>query len=293
MSDNLHDPGMNVNPTRSDTPRIESIDRPTVREHAESRLREAIVEGRLAPGERLVERELCEALGISRPSLREALRCLASEGLISIVAHRGPTVSEITRAQAAEIFTVREALEGMAARLLAARRDPHAIEQMRQALRTLQRIDAGRVARSQLVATKAHFYDALFGGCGNDTLARTMQQLLARISLLRRTSFSRPNRLPHSIAEISAIVEAIDAGDEEGAEQAARLHVRRARAAALELLDARPAPVTTAAAAPAPPAAAARTPTPRAPKTADDGGARPVRARARSVRPTPAPGTPR
>ncbi len=235
---------MLVNQPRSDPPRIESIDRPTVREHAEARLREAIVEGRLAPGERLVERELCEALGISRPSLREALRCLASEGLISIVAHRGPTVAQITHAQAAEIFTVREALEGMAARLLAARRDPLAIEQMRQALKTLQRIDAGRVARSQLVATKAHFYDALFGGCGNDTLARTMQQLLARISLLRRTSFSRPNRLPHSIAEINAIVEAIDAGDEEGAEQAARLHVRRARAAALELLDAgaRPGP---------------------------------------------------
>jgi len=56
---------------------LASIARPTIREHAEARLRDAIIDGRLAPGERLVERELCEALGISRPSLREALRGLA------------------------------------------------------------------------------------------------------------------------------------------------------------------------------------------------------------------------
>ena len=128
--------------------RLDSIDRPTIREHAEVRLRDAIVEGRLAPGERLVERELCEALGISRPSLREALRGLACEGLVQIVAHRGPAVAVITREQAAEIFTVREALEGMAARLLAARPDPGAIAQMRQSVRTLQRIAAGRMERA-------------------------------------------------------------------------------------------------------------------------------------------------
>ncbi|MBK8764570.1 MAG: GntR family transcriptional regulator [Burkholderiaceae bacterium] len=217
--------------------RLDSIDRPTIREHAEVRLRDAIVEGRLAPGERLVERELCEALGISRPSLREALRGLAGEGLVQIVAHRGPAVAVITREQAAEIFTVREALEGMAARLLAARPDPGAIAQMRQSVRTLQRIAAGRMDRAELVATKALFYDALFGGCGNQTLSQVMRQLLARISLLRRASLSRPGRLAHSIAEITAIVDAIEAGDEAGAEQAARLHVRRACAAALELLD--------------------------------------------------------
>ena len=227
--------------------RMQAVDRPTVRENAEGHLREAIVEGRLAPGERLVERELCEALGISRPSLREALRGLASEGLVQMVAHRGPMVALITRDQAAEIFTVREALEGMAARLLAARRDPAAIAQMRDALRTLQRIAAGRRPRAELLATKAVFYDALFRGCGNHTLARLMHQLLARISLLRRTSFSQPNRLPHSIAELIAIVEAIDAGDEEGAEQAARVHVRRARAAALELLDATPSQLSSTA----------------------------------------------
>lgn len=125
----------------------------------------------------------------------------------------------------------------MAARLLAARPDPGAIAQMRQSVRTLQRIAAGRMERAELVATKAVFYDALFGGCGNQTLSQVMRQLLARISLLRRASLSRPGRLAHSIAEITAIVDAIEAGDEAGAEQAARLHVRRACAAALELLD--------------------------------------------------------
>jgi DNA-binding GntR family transcriptional regulator len=170
---------------------LASIERPTIREHAEARLRDAIIEGRLAPGERLVERELCEALGISRPSLREALRGLACEGLVQIVAHRGPAVAVITREQAAEIFAVREALEGMAARLLAARRDPDAIARMRQSVRTLQRMAAGRLERAELVATEAVFYDALLRGCGNPTLALVMRQLLARISLLRRTSFSR------------------------------------------------------------------------------------------------------
>ena len=75
----------------------------TLRAQVENQLRQAIVGGLLRPGQKLVERELCEKLGVSRPSLREALRRLEAEKLIVNVPHRGPEVASMTLAQAREI----------------------------------------------------------------------------------------------------------------------------------------------------------------------------------------------
>jgi DNA-binding GntR family transcriptional regulator len=83
---------------------------------------------------------------------------------------------------------------------------------------------------------KTEFYRALFDGAGNATLTEMMDRLLARISVLCRTSFSRPDRLSESIGEISEIVESIRSGEPDRAERASRFHVERACLAALPLL---------------------------------------------------------
>lgn len=215
---------------------LAAVDRETIRERALAAVRSAIVDGRLAPGERLVERELCEALDVSRGSLREALRSLESQGLVDIVPHRGPSVARISVAQAREIYSVREVLEGLAARSMAERPDPQALARMARALDGLRSVVPERGDPVVLASLKADFYRALFDGAGNATLAGIMDTLLARIALLRRTSFTRPGRLPESIAEIAEIVDAIRAADPPRAEHASRLHVRRARDAALPLL---------------------------------------------------------
>ena len=76
------------------TLRIEDV--PTVRSMVAQKLREAIMSGTLKPGQRLIERELCEMTGVSRPSIREALRLLEADGLVNTVPHRGPVVSTIS-----------------------------------------------------------------------------------------------------------------------------------------------------------------------------------------------------
>ena len=102
--------------------RIEDV--PTVRAMVAQKLREAIMSGTLKPGQRLVERELCEMTGVSRPSIREALRLLEADGLVNTVPHRGPVVSTISLEEAKQLYAARAVLEGFAGRECARLRDP-------------------------------------------------------------------------------------------------------------------------------------------------------------------------
>jgi len=220
-----------------------AVDRDTIRSRAESALRTAIVEGRFAPGERLIERALCEALQVSRASLREAMRSLAAEGLVQTVPHRGPVVARIDIHQAREIYAVREMLEGLAARTVAERRalgDPAAdvaVSAMTSALDRMRTARRKKAGAAELAALKVDFYRALFDGAGNRTLAEIMGQLLARIGMLRRMSFTRADRLRASLDELQRIVAAIAAGDADAAEAVSRQHVRQASQAATALLE--------------------------------------------------------
>ncbi len=87
----------------------------TLRAQVENTLRKAIISGELSPGEKLIERELCQMLGVSRQSLREAMRKLEAEKLIVIVPHRGPEVASMSIDQARELFALRQLLESYAA----------------------------------------------------------------------------------------------------------------------------------------------------------------------------------
>src|ERR1700719_4244153 len=107
------------------TLRIDDV--PTVRAMVAQKLREAIMSGTLKPGQRLVERELCEMTGVSRPSIREALRLLEADGLVSTVPHRGPVVSTISLEEARQLYAARAVLEGFAGRECARLRDLAAI----------------------------------------------------------------------------------------------------------------------------------------------------------------------
>src|SRR5260370_22031670 len=102
--------------------RMEAV--PSVRSRVAQKLREAIMSGTLKPGQRLVERELCEMTGVSRPSIREALRLLEADGLVNTVPHRGPMVSTISLEEAKQLYAARAVLEGFAGRACAPLRDP-------------------------------------------------------------------------------------------------------------------------------------------------------------------------
>src|SRR5215510_14537054 len=115
----------------------------TLRQQVLEVLRSAILNFQFKPGDRLIERELCEMTGVSRTSVREALRHLASEGLVQNLPNKGPIVATLDLRQAGQIFEVRAALEGMAGRLFAERATQAQRENLRAALVALERTFAG------------------------------------------------------------------------------------------------------------------------------------------------------
>jgi DNA-binding GntR family transcriptional regulator len=208
----------------------------SVHQQAAEKLRAAILAGVFRPGDRLVEADLCRRLGISRPSLREALRSLAAEGLIVIVPNRGPQVPVLTWAQAEEIYRVRALLEGEAAALCARRATETDQQTMRAALQAFERAVQTGDPASRLSAT-ADFYRAMLRGSGNGLIEELLQRLVARINFLRAQSMSRAGRAKFSAREMRAIFLAIAKGDSRAARKAAQTHVKNAEDAAREILE--------------------------------------------------------
>ena len=204
----------------------------TLRGKVEEKLREAIASGLFRPGQRLVERELCEILGVGRTSVREALRQLEAEGLIESLPHRGPSVSSIGSEEAEQLYALRALLEGYAGESCARRADVSFLDRLDAAVEAF--VAAARSGeREALVSTKTAFYALLLQGCGNKFVAQTLTGLHNRINVLRFTSMTQPGRLEDSVAEIRAIAGAIRSGDPAAAGEACRSHITNAARVAL------------------------------------------------------------
>lgn len=207
----------------------------TLREMVLDKLRSAIMNFQLLPGDRLVERDLCDRLGVSRTSVREALRHLESEGLVEFGDGRGPRVAVITLEDARNIYELRCALEGLIAQLFTLNAKPKNIRALERALEENQEaLEEGDL--QQVLESVRRFYDVLMEGSGNPVAANVLRQLQARISYLRATSVSQENRRGASNREMELIVEAIKSGDPLAAHKASVDHVRAAAQVALDYL---------------------------------------------------------
>ena len=202
-----------------------------VRQLAADTLRNAIVTGALAPGERLVESSLAKRMGVSRPSIREALSQLAAEKIVTITPNRGPTVATITWAQAEGIYEVRALLEADAAARFAILASSDELASMRTSLRRFE-LALPDYDVSLLVASTAEFYAVILRGCGNPIIAEIIEGLTARISFLRAKSMSLRGRANHSLVELTAILDAVESRDASQASRACTHHVRSAMIAA-------------------------------------------------------------
>lgn len=207
----------------------------TLRLLVENRIREAIASGHFKPGQRLVERELCEQIGVGRTSVREALRQLEAEGLVVTIPHRGPEVSSINFEEAKQLYDVRALLEGFAGRAFAEQGSDEAMAELKQAVLGFREA-AETGDRAKLVAAKTRFYSVLMEGAGNIFVTQSLTTLHNRITLLRFTSMTQQGRLDDSVAEIEAIFEAIAARDGARAEQACKYHIAMAAKVALAVL---------------------------------------------------------
>lgn len=202
-------------------------------------LRQAIISGRLAPGARLVERELIEMMDVSRTVIREALRQLESEGLVATIANKGPVVRDLSAGEARDLYAIREVLVGLAARLFVANAKPDQIESLRLALDEVTRCyTAGDPAK--ILEAKNAFYDALVAGAASESLSSMISTLHARISRWRAIGLTHPKRSPkrsrESVNSLRAMFAAIKAGEPEKAEQLAREETAQAAAEVMRLL---------------------------------------------------------
>lgn len=202
-------------------------------------LRQEIAEMRLRPGQRLVERELIERIGVSRTTIREALRELAAEGLVRTIPQRGAIVAAPSLKDAREVYEVRALLEGLAAREFAERASEEKVQALRDAFKV---IEDGRDSddTGAMLRAKNGFYEALFDGAGNDTIRSILAGLHTRVAVMRATSMSAPGRPQKSLEEIRAIVEAIERRDADAAAEASAHHVRRAAATLFAQLQSEP-----------------------------------------------------
>jgi DNA-binding GntR family transcriptional regulator len=219
-------PGLDAEPLRLSL-HVERVAAP-VREQVLEQLREAIVDMRLQPEQRLVERELVEQTGVSRTTIREVLRQLAAEGLVQTIPNKGVVVASVPRERAAELYEVRAVLEGMAARQFVERATDAHLRKLKHAFGLIEQ--AGREPASvvAMLAAKKAFYDALFEGAANPTIQEIVQGLQARVTLLRRASLVQPGRPAETVREVRAIVDAIARGDGEQAAEASVRHVNQA-----------------------------------------------------------------
>ena len=209
----------------------------TLRELAVERLRDAILDGQLRPGERLVERVLCERLGVSRTVVREALRHLETEGLVDVVPQQGPAVARLDAGQAAQIYEIRAMLEALAARAAAERATPADIKALTKANADIQAAFAGGHGRDIVKAT-SDWYELMFRIADKPMAWQVVQGLNARISQLRAVTVSQPGRAADAGAEMERIIGAIAAGDGEAAAQASFAHLDRVKQLAAAALKA-------------------------------------------------------
>ena len=188
-------------------------------------LRQAILSGRLKPGERLVEGHLADELGVSRNPVREAIRALASEGLIEVTARRGAAVATMTEQEARETIEVRALLEGHNARLAARRQDRQIIKRIEA---VLNKGTAAVAARrfDQLFDLNQHFHGELAAAGQNTVLGDLLQRLRERTAMLFAPM--DPARQARNWKEHAAILRAIIEGDERKAAALAAEHVMRA-----------------------------------------------------------------
>src|SRR3954468_2885235 len=187
-------------------------------------LRDAIVAGELLPTERLVEEDLARRLGVGRAAVRMALVRLEHDGLVERERNRGARVRRVGDAEAVEILEVRAALESLAARKAAARATPKDVRELRAILRRM-RAERGRGDLMAVSDANAALHRRIVDISGHETARRLSGTLISQIVRFQYRTVLLPGRPERSHREHTAIVDAIAAGDGEGAERAMRRHL--------------------------------------------------------------------
>ena len=212
-------------------------ERRLLHESAVDRLRDMIVQGALAPGAKLNERELCEKLGVSRTPLREALKVLSTEGLVELLPNRGAVVATLTERMVREIFAVMGALEALAGELACRNMTAAQLNE----IRALHYQMLAHHARGELAAyfrCNQDIHLAIVEASGNATLAASYRSLNAHVRRARYMANLSQARWDQAVAEHESILEALGNRDAAALQDLLKNHLGAKLTVALAALGA-------------------------------------------------------
>lgn len=196
----------------------------------------AIAEGRLEAGARLVESEVCAELRVSRTPVREAIRVLAAEGLVTILPRRGARVADLTPKIVRDVFAVRMAIEGLCARLAAEHTTPAGLSQLKRLNDSMRR--AVEQADGQLFfSLNEQFHSQIAAQTDNEYLMSLQQTAATRTF---RPLFLNLSNLAHyarSVDDHDAVLDALTRGDRASADRVMQQHILEAQEEALRLIQ--------------------------------------------------------
>jgi len=202
-----------------------SFDNGTLSQRVREHLREEILSNRLLPGAHLQEEVIGAQLGISRAPVREALRLLAAEDLVTITPRRGAIVKALSPQEFLAAYQVREALEMLAMRLFV----PRVTDADMSALGALHRRMMAAAEADDVdgfFGTNAEFHALIVDRSGNDRLRETYRQLMNALLRYRMRSYSLRGGLDRSLAEHAAILEAVEQRDVDAAVRLLSAHIQ-------------------------------------------------------------------
>ncbi|MER5226152.1 GntR family transcriptional regulator [Streptomyces flaveus] len=206
-----------------------------LREQVVTALREAILDFRLEPGQRLVERELVEQLNVSRTTVREALRELTSEGLIKVVPQKGAVVAAPTLDEARDLYEVRAALESLLVRRFVEKAPRSQVYALEAAAERFAEVASEESAEPrQVLMARRHFNEILMEGAGSEVLRQLVESVQGKVRVLQVKGMSVSHA--EAIRELRAIVAAIRERDADAAAEVCARHIQRVAVNALARL---------------------------------------------------------
>lgn len=208
-----------------------SLPRSSLSSMAYRELRRAILSGRLAPGSHVTVRPLCEEFGLSATPVKAALTALEREGFLVLLQHRGFFVPEVDRDDMRELYELREVLDGIAARRVAALASRDALVARLTSLVAEQRTEVTAGNLSGYGDLDVLFHQEILVAAGNGRLQHVAENMIGQLRLGRATSARVPGRPSAALVEHEEIVAAIAAGQHHQAERLARRHVRKSATA--------------------------------------------------------------
>ncbi len=197
-----------------------------LREMVYEELKMQILTGAIVPGTRMMEVELAKEIGVSRTPIREAIRKLEKEGLVTIEPRRGAYASQISTEDMVEILEVRQNMEGLAAFFAASRMQPEQLAELKEVSEHYNAaVHAGDM--EEMIKHDTRFHRIIVESCNNKILVQMieqLQELVLRFRYIYYDNFRRAENMPEEHLEI---MNAIETGDAEAARKAADVHIDR------------------------------------------------------------------